>query len=451
MGALNRLIELALEKRGKIVDQSQQPAYCLWDLVWVVKDNNDWCAKLIWIDDVDELYRLQGQRGTLHVFAALDVPRDDFENDGRVREALKALRDPTETLTTGSRPEDDEVEAIPAPRRVQRQASGEPQGCGEAIGSWVIGIGLVVAAIGWVITTAVQLVLWIGRTPPALAVVVSLIVSFLAAGLHNGRPRLWAVLLGAVVGSAVGTALGGAAFALSGADSSALYTLRVASAFLCSGLFAAMASRFDSEAPRWWWPTLAGLGMVTISAGAFVTVNERNALGLSAAQRQQSEAVNRAGGVELPDFGTGPSGDANAMNGPAAVAESGDASPAQAAELGPVQPLRLERPARDPKAMGYERLYDLSEAGCDTVAGVGVVKRCQINVTVGEKYAWGSAWCATKSSAAKGLLGSTSFEYFIDGQAVSSSRFWVGKTPTCLRRRLLVTGLRPASNTSSNS
>jgi hypothetical protein len=429
MSALDKLIELAREKRGKIVADDQQPAYCLWDLVWVVKDNNDWCARLIWVKDTDHLYQLREQRRILHLYVALDVPRDDFENDGRVRETLKQLRDVTDF-------EDDpeEAESIPYQRMARQQtpqwesADGNPQGCGEVILGWIVGIGVTVTVVGWLINLVVQILLWIVRTPPALIAVVSLIVGPAAGVIANGKSRIGLVLAGVVLGAAVGTGLGSAAFAFSGADSVLLYGFRVVSTFFCSGIFAALVMRYGQEEPqvqRWWWPLVGVLSTAFLIAGLVVTMNERTNQLLLASRPQQIVPSDQ---VPISD-----AGQADAVTSENVIARNSS------------NPLEIVRPDRDPKAMGYKRLYDLTEDTCDQIGQVGETKHCQATVNAGQSYVWGSAWCATKKSATSSLLNSTGFQYFIDGKPISPNQFWTGRTSTCLRRRLIVKNFEAGS------
>ena len=430
MNALDKLIQLAQEKRGKIVDADQQPSDCLWDLVWVVKDNNDWCARLIWVKDTDHLYQLREQRRILHLYVALDVPRNDFESDGRVRETLKTLRN------TGDLEGDPErVESIPSRRAAQQNTSqrestdGTPQGCGEVILGWIVGIGFIITVVGWLIDLVVQFLSWIFRTPPALIVVVSLIVGLAAGVIANGKSRIGPVLAGVVFGAVVGTGLGNAAFAVSGADSASLYSLRVVSAFFWSGIFAAVAGHYGREKPQahhWWWPIMGTLGTTALLAGLLVTMNERTNRLLLAPRPQQVISSGQVPISKAVQANTVTSRDVNAGN--------------------VLYPLDIIRPNRDPKTMGYKRLYDLAAKDCDQIGNPGETKSCHVTVDSSQSFAWGSAWCATKASATSSLLNSSSFQYFIDGKSISSDRFWTGRTSTCLRRRLIVQNLKAGSN-----
>jgi hypothetical protein len=107
--------------------------------------------------------------------------------------------------------------------------------------------------------------------------------------------------------------------------------------------------------------------------------------------------------------------------------------------------LTIRIPSQDPTKLGIPRLYDFAPDRCDSIDGPGEVKSCRVQVNAGSSYAWGSAWCAGKSSFWPNLINSTSFQYFIDGRAVSPDQFWSERTSTCLRRRLVLEGFQSGS------
>lgn len=264
-------------------------------------------------------------------------------------------------------------------------------------------------------------------------------VTFLAVGLGVGaityfvfsQPLLWCG--SALIGAGAGTLLGSVLMNIGG-QSVGLAVIRVMSTLTaaCLAVFTTLVVTRSVRVP------LATFTAIVIS-GVLVMVGG-SVYGLTSLRQVSTASPPVPVGVEADSVipSTTEQDSAARPVPPVPVTDSGPAPSSTA-------PLQLVRPLTDPVAAGIPRLYDTATTldgadskGCALIDAGNRVKQCRVSVASDTRYAWGSAWCSATPAALTHFLQHATFSYALDGTPIRDAAFWEGRTPTCLKRRLIL-------------